>query len=262
MSPQFSIITPSFNQGRFLQDCIESVLSQTEATVEHIVTDACSTDESVEILKRYSHLLWTSEPDAGMSDGINKGFVKAKGDWIMWLNCDDFLLPGALLHVINFIKAHPDVDVVHGDCLFVRENKTVIRRKYDHPVDEATLLFVGCFIPSTACFFRRGIIDEGNLLDVTYKVCMDWEYFLRLFRLGYRFGYLQKVLAGFRWHGANTSLVHLAKGNEEARKVQCEHISKRNISPLFAKRSVLGLLQRIYQIKRIAMRLKYHGRIR
>ena len=145
---------------------MESVLSQTGVEVEHIVTDAGSTDETLEVLARYPHLKWTSEPDGGMSDGINKGFRKATGDWLMWLNCDDYLLPGALAKVAAFIKNHPGADVVHGDCEYITEDKTPIRRKYDTPVDEWDLLFVGCIIPSTSAFYRRGIIAEKEPLDV------------------------------------------------------------------------------------------------
>jgi glycosyltransferase involved in cell wall biosynthesis len=258
---KFSIITPSYNQGRFLADCVESVLSQTGVEVEHIVTDAGSTDDTLEVLARYPHLLWTSAPDGGMSDGINKGFLRATGDWMMWLNCDDFLLPGALESIAQFIISNPAVDVVHGDCLFVREDRSVIRRKYDHPVDEATLLFVGCFIPSTSTFYRRRIIDEGNLLDTSYKVCMDWEYYLRLIRGGFRFGYLPKALAGFRWHGSNTSLVHIKKGDDEARTLQREHMTERNMNPILAKTWLLHILRRLFQVRRVIKRIITHGRI-
>jgi glycosyltransferase involved in cell wall biosynthesis len=93
---KISVITPSFNQGRFLSECIESVQTQTGVDVEHIITDAGSTDETLDVLNRYPHLKWSSESDEGMSDGINKGFLNASGKWVMWLNCDDYFLPGAL----------------------------------------------------------------------------------------------------------------------------------------------------------------------
>lgn len=259
---KFSIITPSFNQGKFIRDCIESVLSQTGVEVEHIVTDAGSTDETPDVLSRYGHLKWTSEKDDGMSDGINKGFLKATGDWVMWLNCDDYLLPGALEKVAAHIREHPEADVIHGDCVFVNEDKSVIRRKYDHPVDEATLLFVGCFIPSTSTFFKRQIIDAGHLLDISYKVCMDWEYYLRLIRAGYAFSYLPDALAGFRWHGTNTSLVHLQRGYDEAEKLQREHITASAMAPWLGSRWALPALRRIYQAKRVLKRAATHGRIR
>lgn len=262
MPGKISIITPSFNQGRFLADCIESVMTQTGVEVEHIVIDAGSTDETIQVLARYPHLHWTSEADAGMSDGINKGFLKATGDWMMWLNCDDYLLPGALAKVVDYIQEHPEVDVVHGDCLFVREDKTAIRRIYDHSVDEFTLLFVGCFIPSTSTFFKRRIIDNGLLLDISYKVCMDWEYYMRLIRHGYRFGYLSEALAGFRWHGTNTSLVHFDRGNAEALRLQCEHIDERKLPAFMKNAALLRSLRKLFQIRRVIKRLMTHGRIR
>lgn len=259
---KFSIITPSFNQGRFLPDCIESVLGQTGIEIQHLVTDAGSTDGTIEVLKRYSHLQWTSEPDRGMSDGINKGFLKATGDWVMWLNCDDYLLPGALAKVADYLQKNPNVDVVHGDCVFVREDKSVIRRKYDHPLGELILLFAGCYIPSTSTFFNRRIIDQGHLLDTSYRVCMDWEYYLRLIRSGQRFGYIPEALAGFRWHESNASKLLMRLGEEEARKLQLEHIAARGMPALLGSAAMLAILRRSFQIARVVKRLSVHHCVR
>jgi glycosyltransferase involved in cell wall biosynthesis len=259
---KFSIITPSFNQGRFLPDCVESVLSQQGVEVEHIVTDAGSTDNTLEVLKCYPHLKWTSEPDKGMSDGINKGFRQATGDRVMWLNCDDFLLPGALAKVADFIKAHPEADVAHGDCIYVNEDKTPIRRKRDTPVDEWDFLFVGCCIPSTAVFYHRKIIDAGHLLDVEYRNCMDWEYYLRVTRAGYRFRYLPEALAGFRWHEESTTLKNLQRMTDEGLRCQREHIEARNLPALLENAALLKLLRKVFQIRRVAKRLITHGRLR
>lgn len=258
---KFSIITPSFNQGRFLPDCVESVLAQTGVEVEHIVTDAGSTDETPEVLARYPHLRWTSEPDGGMSDGINKGFRQATGDWVMWLNCDDYLLPGALAKVADFIKARPEADVAHGDCVYVKEDKTPIRRKYDTPVDEWDFLFVGCCIPSTSTFYRREIIEAGNLLDTGYRNCMDWEYYLRLTRLGYRFRYLPEALAGFRWHEQSTTQKHWQRMIDEGLRCQRAHIDERKLPGLLKNATVLKLLRKVFQVRRVAKRVRHHRRI-
>lgn len=258
---KFSIITPSFNQGRFLPDCVESVLAQREVEVEHIVTDAGSTDGTLEVLARYPHLKWTSEPDKGMSDGINKGFLRATGDWVMWLNCDDYLLPGALAVVADFIKDNPAADVVHGDCIYVNEDKTTIRRKYDTPVDEWDLLFVGCCIPSTSSFYRRGIIDAGHFLDVDYRNCMDWDFYLRLMRLGYRFGYLPCALACFRWHEESTTRKHWQRMIDEGLRCQREHVSERELPEILKNAVVLRFLRRLFQARRVMKRVAAHGRI-
>ena len=297
---KFSIITPSFNQGRFLPDCVESVLSQVNAskgrrnesadvdkvpmpgaslvtsathphgrsciappcfTIEHIVTDAGSTDETLDVLKRYPHLQWTSEPDSGMSDGINKGFLKATGDWVMWLNCDDYLLPGALEKVARFIAANPTADVVHGDCIYVNEDKSPIRRKYDTPVDEWDFLFVGCCIPSTATFYRREIIAAGHLLDVGYRNCMDWEYYLRLTRLGYHFKYIPEALAGFRWYEESTTQQHWQRMIDEGLKCQREHIDSRKLPAILKHAGLLKALRKTFQVRRVIKRLVAHGKV-
>ena len=257
---KISIVTPSFNQGRFLPDCIESALAQTGVEVEHIVTDAASTDETLTVLNRYPHLKWTSEPDQGMSDGINKGFVQATGDWIMWLNCDDYLLPGALAKVAEFVKKHPAMDVVHGDCIYVKEDKTHIRRKYDTPIDEWDLLFVGCCIPSTSTFFHRKIIDAGHLLDVGYRNCMDWEYYLRLLRLGYRFGYIPEALACFRWYEDSTTKMHWQRMIDEGLACQAGHLDARGFPSFLKSPVLLKILRKAFQVRRVAKRMAVHHR--
>lgn len=258
---KFSIITPSYNQGKFLPDCIESVIAQTGVAFEHIVIDACSTDETLDVLKSHPHIHWVSEKDAGMSDGINKGFLKANGDWLMWLNCDDYLLPGALEKVSTFIAAHPDADVVHGDCVYVNEDKSPIRRKLDTPVDEWDFLFVGCCIPSTSTFYRRKIVATGQLLDVNYRNCMDWEYYLRLYRSGYHFEYLPQALAAFRWYQDSTTQKHWQRMIAEGLRAQRAHIKARKLPVILNNAIVLKLLRKTFQIRRVAKRFLMHRKV-
>ncbi len=257
---KFSIITPSFNQGRFIEGCIRSVLAQETVETEHIVADAGSSDETLDVLARHPHLKWKSEPDGGMSDGINKGFRQATGDWVMWLNCDDYLLPGTLAKVADFIKLHPEMDVVHGDCIYVDEEKKPIRRKFDTPVDEWDFLFVGCCIPSTSTFYSKKIVDSGHLLDTAYRNCMDWEYYLRLQRLGYRFGYVPEAIACFRWYEESTTRKNWQRMIEEGLRAQRTHVEERGL-PSFMKSAVfLKLMRRVFQVRRVAKRLAVHGR--
>jgi glycosyltransferase involved in cell wall biosynthesis len=255
----FSIVTPSLNQGRFIRDCIESVRSQTGVTFEHIVIDAGSTDETLAILKEYPHLNWISEPDNGMSDGINKGFRKANGDWMMWLNADDYLLPNALARVENHAKENPTADIIYGECVFVDESKNVLRRKLDHRFDFNILLFVGCYIQSTATFLKRKIISEGHLLDVRYRNCMDFEYYLRLSHLGFHFSYLPETLAAFRWHATNTTTQFSARRYQERVAIQRRYLGLLNRSWLGGT-PMLSLLRKLYQTKRFALRMFTHHR--
>lgn len=254
---KFSIVTPSFNQGRYIRDCIESVQSQEGVEWEHIVVDACSTDETVSVLKEYPHLQWTSEKDQGMSDGINKGFVRATGDWVMWLNTDDYLLPNTLQKVAKFAAAQKKADIIYGECLFVGEDKQLIRHRRDHAFDSNILLFYGCHIPSTSTFLKRQIIEAGDLLDVNYRVCMDFEYYVRLAHLGYQFTFLPEALAGFRWHETNTSSVHVKRRRQERLQVQREYLQKQGRSWMGSK-LVLQCLFRFYQMKRATRRLGAH----
>jgi glycosyltransferase involved in cell wall biosynthesis len=250
---KFSIITPSFNQGRFIRDCIESVRAQAGVDWEHLVMDAGSTDETVAVLKEYPHLQWVSEADRGMCDGINKGFLRATGDWVMWLNADDYLLPGTLAKVAAHAHRHPGADVIYGEAQFVTEQKNFIRVRREHAFDYNTLLFYGCYIQSTATFLRRSIVTAGHLLDLRYKVCMDFEYYLRLSHAGLRFSFLPEPLAAFRWHGENTSARQIQRRQEERLEVQRRFLKLRGQSWLGAT-WILALLKCVFQARRLWLR--------
>jgi len=241
---------------------VESVLLQTGVEFEHIVIDAGSTDETLDVLSHYPHLKWTSEPDDGMSDGINKGFLKATGDWVMWLNCDDYLQPGVLEKVATFAKFHPDADVIHGDCIYVTEDDKIIRRKYDTPIDEWDFLFVGCVIPSTSTFFKRSVIESGNLLDVTYRNCMDWEYFLRLYRQSFVFRYLGEPLAHFRWYDDSTTQKNWQRMIDEGLACRRAHLNARKFPRFLGNSNVLAILRKLFQVRRVAKRILTHRKFR
>ena len=218
--PTLSVITPSFNSGEFIEDAIQSVLQQEAVAAEHIVMDGASTDDTVGTLRRYPHVQWTSGCDDGQSYAINKGFLRATGDLVGWLNADDYYLPGALHAIARAAQEHPEADVIYGDCLFVDSRGRVVRSKVEHDFDASILLYFGCYIPSTSTFFRRRVIESGQLLDCNYRVCMDFEYFVRLANAGCTFHYLPRFIAAFRWHGNNISLSHADRRAQERRQVQ------------------------------------------
>ena len=250
---KFSIITPSLNQGRFIRDCIESVRAQGGVDWEHIVIDAGSTDETISVLKEYPHLKWISEPDQGMSDGINKGFLKAEGDWVMWLNGDDYLLPDTLAKVAAFTAKNVQADIIYGECIFVDESKKILRHRWEHEFDFSILLFYGCYIPSTSTFIRRNVIAAGELLQTDYRVCMDFEYYVRLSERGFRFKFLPAPLACFRWHPTNTSMVHATRRSQERIRVQQEYLLRQGRKRL-ASEKILSVLWRLFAIKRLVLR--------
>lgn len=247
--PSLSVVTPSYNSGKFIEDAILSVSRQEGVGTEHIVIDAASTDRTLDIVKRYPEVQCISEPDRGQSDAINKGFLRANGDLVGWLNADDYYLPGGLEAIARAAWKHPEADVIYGDCVFVDADGKVVRSKVEHGFDRSVLMYFGCYIPSTSTFFRRRVIDSGQLLDCDYRVCMDFEYFARLASSGRRFQYVPRFIAAFRWHGSNVSLKQLSRRSEERGLVQ-RRFGEREYSA-----STLDFLAQVHRGKRILLKV-------
>jgi glycosyltransferase involved in cell wall biosynthesis len=213
-SPKFSIITASYNYGHYIGECLQSVAAQTDVSFEHLIMDAGSNDHTADVVKSFPHAQFFQEPDKGMSDGINKGFRKAKGEWVMWLNADDKLKPGALKAVSDFVNDHATADVVFGGWEFVDASGDFIRSIVPIPFDRNILIQHGCYIGSTSCFYKRSTtIDEGHLLNDDFGYCMDGEYYARLSGLGKKFIRMPQILAEFRLHSESISQQNLGKSD-------------------------------------------------
>lgn len=207
MHRTISILTPTFNQARYLGDAIGSVRMQGLPSVEHIVTDGASTDGTVDLLRGCPDVRWDSRPDDGMSSALNRAASMARGEIIGWLNSDDYYMPGCLWTVQEYFARHPEADVIHGDSIWVDSEGRLVKARSDHRMTWSTLVYYTCYVQSTTCFFRRRLLDRGLLhWDETLKYQMDRELFLRMAQAGVHFAYLPSVLAAFRWHGANASL--------------------------------------------------------
>ena len=233
---KISIVTPAYNYGRFLQKNIDSVLAQVGDTVEveHLIVDACSTDGTVGLLKTWEKKVaglpeatrarytfrWTSEPDKGQTDAINKGLSRATGDLVCWLNADEYYEPEALRAVVEAFEKHPEADFIHGEVRFINDKGETLRIKREHVFSRYVLLWYGCYIPSCGSFWRRNILADGFYLDPSYKVTMDFEYFVRLMKLGYRFRFLPRAIAAFTWHSDNVSSVFTERRIAEANRVK------------------------------------------
>jgi glycosyltransferase involved in cell wall biosynthesis len=204
-APLISIVTPSYNQARFIGETLTSVHSQDYCNYEHIIIDGMSTDGTIEILhdrslnNDQSNVFWLSESDSGQSEALNKGFRLAKGEIVGWLNSDDRYQPNCFEHVIRAFRDHPEIDIVYGDYCLINESGKILGVRREIEFNAFILRYHRVlYIPTTTTFFRRRIFDENNWLDEKLHYAMDFEFFIRLSARGYRFMHLSKILADFR----------------------------------------------------------------
>jgi glycosyltransferase involved in cell wall biosynthesis len=262
MQPNFTIITPNLNGGKYLRECLASVASQEGVVVEHWLIDGLSEDDSLGIAAGFPSVRVLAEADRGMSHAINKGYERASGEWVLWLNSDDRLLPGALAGVLAFARDHPAADIIHGDTIFVDEHGQKARRKFDHRADEFVSVFGGSWMLSTSTFVHRRLIERGLRVNEDYRIAMDYELFLRAGREGACFCYFPEAIAEFRWHGGNLSLVGDACRKRENQRLIGEHVRARGW-PLWSAGSVArSLLYPLAKARRFWLRWRAHGRWR
>jgi glycosyltransferase involved in cell wall biosynthesis len=196
-----SIVTPTLNQGRLIEDTIRSVRAQTYTNIEHIVVDGGSTDGTIEILTRHERmgwLTWRSEPDRGMYEAVNKGFALAQGDVLAYLNSDDVYPPWAVDVAASAFDADPELDVVFGDGLAIDVESGRQRIAFVPPFHAPSLAHSGSLV-QPAVFLRRRVMERHGGFDTTLRFAGDLEYWLRV-GSNARFGRIDEVLAVERVH--------------------------------------------------------------
>lgn len=209
-----TIVTPSFNQGRFIRATIESVLGQSYRSIEYLVIDGGSSDDTVAILESYGdRLTWISEPDRGQTNAINKGWRRARGSIVAYLNSDDTYLPGAVEKAVDVLRAHPDAGAVYGEGYHVDEAGGVIARYPTEPFDLARLPHT-CFICQPTVFLRRDVVEGLGYLDESLRYCMDYDLWIRLAQRS-RFAYVPEYLATTRLHADAKTLAQRGPVHEE-----------------------------------------------
>lgn len=221
--PRISIVTPSFNQGEYIERTLRSILDQDYPNLEYLIQDGASTDGTVKILESLqdSSANWTSEPDSGQADALNRAFSNTKGELMSWLNADDLLLPGALNCVADFFLNHPEIDVVYGDRLLIDEHDKEIGCWVLPRHDDAILSWAD-FVPQESLFWRRAIWERtGARIDNSFEFAMDWELLVRFREAGARFAHIDRFLGAFRIHDhQKTSAAIRDVGYEEMNRLR------------------------------------------
>lgn len=244
--PLVSIVTPSFNQARYIEATIQSVLGQTYPRIEYLIVDGGSTDGTVEVIKKYAGRIgwWVSEPDQGQTDAINKGFARAKGDILAWLNSDDTYEPGAVAAAVKYLLEHPDVGMVYGDCNFINEEGRVIGRFGAAQTDYRLLRQGYVHIPQQTMFFRADLWKQVGPLDPSFYFAMDYDLWTRL-AARTQLKYVRQTWANFRLHTSGKTIaaddrcwpemirVHYRDGGSFLAPIVAKYYVRKLIAPLW-----------------------------
>jgi len=226
--PLISIITPSFNQGAYIEETILSVITQDYNNIEYIIIDGGSTDESVDIIRKYENRVsyWHSCPDKGQAHAINQGFKMAKGDILAWLNADDLYLPGTLKLIAEEFKNCPKTDFIYGDCVFVDEEGSFIRYFTEcEDYNPKRLLNFGNYIMQPTTFFSRNKLAEVGYLDESLIYTMDWDLWCCFAKKKAHTQYLSRVLAANRVYSGTKTSSGGIKRIREVWRLQKRHIT-------------------------------------
>jgi glycosyltransferase involved in cell wall biosynthesis len=215
--PRLSIVTPSYNQGQFLEATIRSVLLQGYPNLEYIIIDGGSNDKSVEVIRKYEKFLsyWVSEKDNGQTEAINKGLVKTTGMYLGWLNSDDIYTQGAFEKVILGFLRQPESIVVHGNRILIDAQDRVFGCS---PLPAFNPPQTGFIVCSETAFWTRSAMESHGMLNSNFRFAMDLEFFSRLFLKG-SFTKLDDYLGCFRCHDASKSSTIWNVAREESKQV-------------------------------------------
>ena len=249
--PRIAIVTPSYNQGSFLRETIDSVLAQGYPNLSYFVQDAESKDNTLDILKSYgSRIGWSSEPDTGQACAINRGFALIDGEIMGYLNSDDLLLPGALNYVARAFEEDPTLDVVYGHRFCIDENGRAIGVWILPPHDVNAIEWAD-FIPQETMFWRKRVWNKLGFFDEAFCYALDWDFILRAHAKGFKFRRLPRFLACFRVHPQQKTIAMLAIGVEE-----CELLRRRHLG-VVPDHARINKALRWYLARHVALHLLY-----
>lgn len=205
INPLISIITPSYNQGKFIEETIRSILFQDYPNIEHIVVDGGSTDNTLDVLRKYDDKIrWSSEKDNGQSDALNKGFKMAKGEILGWLNSDDTYLPGAINKVMEYFKNHPEVGMIYGKTSLTDEFGNITGNFPTEPFVHERFAAVN-FIAQSSVFIRNEVYHDAGGVSLDLRYAIDYDLWMRIFKIT-KIEYLPEFLSTYRLHPESGSV--------------------------------------------------------
>jgi glycosyltransferase involved in cell wall biosynthesis len=245
--PLISVVTPTFNQVRYLEGTIRSVIQQGYPKCEYIIIDGGSTDGSIEIIKRYEKYLsyWVSEKDRGPADAIAKGFAKATGSILGWLNSDDVYEPGSLEKVAAAFAADKQADVIYGNTYWIDSDSRILAEKRQTPFSKIGFQYGGADLQQPATFWKRSIFDRSGGLDAQFRAAFDMDLFFRFIQHGARFRHIDAFLASFRVHSDQISDVLVDTARKEVQSIRARYLR-------FPVQSVPGIgLRNLARLQRI-----------
>lgn len=259
--PKISIITPSFNQGEYLEQTILTVLNQNYPNLEYIIIDGGSADNSVDIIKKYEEQIsyWVSEPDEGQTHAINKGFKKATGDLVAWMNSDDVYFENAFEHVSQaYNQTNGSFDVYFGDKANINQEGRFIREYLYPPFSGWGIKYTtNMNISNQSAFWKRELFDKVGLLNEDIQFAMDYEYFLRLYMQDATFYKIPEVLGALRMYSDNKS------SDEKWLKIKFQNIKdikeKYGISESSLKKYLFYLYKIYHLFKQYGIKRNYRN---
>ena len=225
-APKITVVTASFNQAHYLEETIRSILLQGYPNLEYIIIDGGSTDGSVDIIRRYEKYLayWVSEKDKGAADAISKGFKRANGTILAWLNSDDVYRPGALRKVGTAFQRDETIDVVYGNTYWIDGTGHILAEKRQTPFSKMAYLCGGADLQQPSTFWTRKIYDKAGGLDGSFRAAFDTDLFFRFFAAEAKFQHIPECLASFRLHSEQISDVMLQKARDELHRLRTRHL--------------------------------------
>jgi glycosyltransferase involved in cell wall biosynthesis len=247
--PKISIITPSFNQGNYIEATILSILNQNYPNLEYIVIDGGSTDHSVDIIRRYENQLayWVSEPDDGQTHALNKGFHKATGDILCWLCADDLYEPWTLTEVADFFQTHPKAQFVYGNALWIDPEDNFIRYQKEVAFNRFILLYGHNFIPQPSTFWRNDLHRKIGELDPSFDIMMDADLWLRFADFAQLYQH-PRIWSRIRMHTEQKTQRLRGRGRLEAQMLRQRYFGKHSEQMFIPKKVVAKSTQLAWKL--------------